>query len=75
MMMEEDIKDFNNSLKEMQENTTKQFQVLIKKTGKHIQTGDGNEQDNTRPEKGSRHNKENPAGTLRLGSTASAVRP
>jgi hypothetical protein len=58
MMMVEDIKkDFNNSLKEIQENTAKALQVLI---GKHIQTGDGNEQNHTRPKKGSKHNKENP---------------
>ena len=74
MMMVEDIKkDFNNSLKEIQENTAKGLQVLkekqenttkqvevLKKLGKHIQTGDGNEQNHTRPKKGSRHNKENP---------------
>ena len=59
MMMVEDIKkDFNNSLKEIQENTAKELQVL-KDRGKHIQTGDGNEQNHTRPKKGSRHNKEN----------------
>ena len=41
MMMVEDIKkDINNSLKEIQENTAKDFQVLKEK---HIQTGDGNE--------------------------------
>jgi hypothetical protein len=74
MMMIEDIKkDFNNSLKEIQENTAKELQVLkekqenttkqvelLKKMAKYIQTGDGNEQNNTRPKKGSRHNKENP---------------
>jgi hypothetical protein len=60
MMMVEDIKkDFNNSLKEIQENTAKELQVL-KDRGKHIQTGDGNEQNHTRPKKGSGHNKENP---------------
>ena len=60
MMMVEDIKkDFNNSLKEIQENTAKELQVLKEKR-KHIQTGDGNEQNHTRPKKGSRHNKENP---------------
>jgi hypothetical protein len=43
MMMVEDIKkDFNNSLKEIQENTAKELQVL-RKIGKHIQTGDENE--------------------------------
>jgi hypothetical protein len=46
MMMVEDIKkDFNNSLKEIQENTAKEVQVLKKKkTWKHKQTGDGTEQ-------------------------------
>jgi hypothetical protein len=40
MMMVEDIKKyFNNSLKEVQENTAKQLQVLKEKTGKHNQTG------------------------------------
>jgi hypothetical protein len=49
----EDIKkDFNNSLKEIQENTAKVFQVLIEKTGKQIQADDGNEQSHTRPKKG-----------------------
>ena len=75
MMMVEDIKkNFNNSLKEIQENTakelqvlkekqentTKQVEVLIRKTGKHMQTGDENEQNHTRPKMGSGHNKENP---------------
>ena len=56
MIMVEDIKkDFNNSLKEIQ-NTAKELQVL---KGKHNQTGDGNEQNHTRPKKRSRHNKEN----------------
>ena len=72
MLMVEDIKkDFNNSLKEIQENTakeykslkknrktTKQVEVLKEKQEKHIQTGDGNEQNYNRPKKGSRHNKE-----------------
>jgi hypothetical protein len=61
MMMVEDIKKvFKNSLKEIKENTAKELQVLIEKTGKHIQTGDGNEQNHTRPKKRTRHNKENP---------------
>ena len=71
MMVEDIKKEFNNSLKEIQENTAKELQVLKEKQGnttkqvevlkgKHIQTGDGNEQNNTRPKKGSRHNKENP---------------
>ena len=66
MMMVENIKkDFNYSLKEIQENIAKELQVLKKKTGKHnqtgrspyrktgkhIQTGDGNEQNHTRPKK------------------------
>ena len=38
MMMVEDIKkDFNNSLKEIQEKTVKELQVLKEKTGKHKQ--------------------------------------
>ena len=60
MMMIEDIKkDFHKSLKEFQESTTK-VTSPYSKTGKHIQAGNGNEQNNTRPKKGSRHNKENP---------------
>jgi hypothetical protein len=40
MMMVEDIKkDFNNSIKEIQENTAKELQVLKEKTGKQNQTG------------------------------------
>jgi septal ring factor EnvC (AmiA/AmiB activator) len=75
MMMVEDVKkDFNNSLKviqeniakqvqvlkEKQENTTKQVEYLKKKKRKHNQTGDGIEQKYTKPKKESRHNKENP---------------
>ena len=48
MMMVEDIKkDFNNSLKELQENTAKQVEDTKEeaqkslKGGKHNQTGDG----------------------------------
>ena len=53
MIMVEDIKkDFNNSLKEIQENTAKELQVLKEK------------QENTSKQvmemKGNRHNKENP---------------
>ena len=60
MMMVEDIKkDFNNSLKEIQEKTAKELQVLKEKQKKNIQTGDRNEQNHTRPKKESRHNKEN----------------
>jgi hypothetical protein len=59
MMLVEDIKkDFNNSLKEVQENTAKEVEVL-KETGKHNQTGAVIEQNHTRPKKGSRNNKEN----------------
>ena len=54
-MMVEDIKKvFNDTLKEIQENTTKELQILIEKTGKHIQTDDGNEENHTRLKKGSR---------------------
>ena len=74
MMIEEIKKDINNSLKEIQENTAKELQVLKEKqenTTKQVEvlkekqentseTGDGNEQNHTRPKKGSRHNKENP---------------
>ena len=60
MMMVEDIKkEFNNSLKEIQENTAKELKVLMEKQ-ENIQTDDGNEQNHTRPKKVSRHNKENP---------------
>jgi hypothetical protein len=59
MMVEYIKKDFNNSLKEIQENTAKELQVLKEKQ-ENTQTGDGNEQNNIRPKKGSRHNKENP---------------
>jgi hypothetical protein len=44
LMMIADIKKgFNNSLKEIQENTLKSYKSY-RKTGKHIKTGDGNEQ-------------------------------
>jgi hypothetical protein len=39
MIVEEIKKDFNNSLKEIQENTAKELQVLKEKRGKHNQTG------------------------------------
>ena len=65
MLIEDFKKGINNSLKEIQENTakelqvlkekqentTKQVEVLKEKKGKHIQTGDGNEQNHTRPKK------------------------
>ena len=61
MMLVEDIKkDINNSLKEIQDNTAKEVEVLKEIQKKHNQTGDGIEQNCLRPEKGSRHNKENP---------------
>jgi hypothetical protein len=58
------------SLKELQENTAKQVYVLkeetqkvpLRITGKHNQTGDGNEQNHPRSKNGSRNNKENPMG-------------
>jgi hypothetical protein len=58
-MQENTVKELQ-VLKEKEENTTTHVEVLKKKRGKHIQTGDGNEQNYTRPKKGSRHNKENP---------------
>jgi hypothetical protein len=40
MMTVEDIKkDFNNSLREIQENTAKELQVLKEKQEEHDQTG------------------------------------
>jgi hypothetical protein len=75
MMMEEDIKkDFNNSLKEIQENTGKELQALkekqenktkqvevlkVKKENTTKQVMELNK-NHTRPKKGSRNNKENP---------------
>ena len=58
MMVEDKKKDLNNSLKEIQENTAKELQVLKEK--QENTTNDENEQNHTRPKKGSRHNKENP---------------
>jgi hypothetical protein len=61
-------KDINNSLKEIQENTGKEVEVLKKETqkslkeGKHIQTGERIEQNYPRSKNGSRNNKENPKG-------------
>jgi hypothetical protein len=72
MMMVEDIKkNFNDSLKEIQENIAKEVEVLKEKQEsttkqvevlkeKQIQTGDGNEQNHTTSKKESRHNKEDP---------------
>jgi hypothetical protein len=62
------LKKYRRNFKEKQENTTKQVEVKKtkqnktkqNKTGKHIPTGDGNEQNHTRPKMGSRPNKENP---------------
>ena len=69
MMIVEDIKkDFNNSLKEIQENTAKELQVLKEKqenTTKQVEVlkekQDNNRlgQNHIRPKKESRHNKEN----------------
>ena len=58
MMREENKKDFNNSLKEIQENTAKELKVLKEKqenTPKQVM-----EMNKTIHKKGSRHNKENP---------------
>jgi hypothetical protein len=61
MILVEDIKKgFNNSLKEIQVNTAKEVEVLKKNTGKHNQTGDGIEQTDPRPKKGSRNYEDNP---------------
>ena len=61
MMMVEDIKkDFNNSLKEIQENTAKELQVLKEKqenTPKQVMEMNKTIRD---LKKGSRHKKENP---------------
>jgi hypothetical protein len=61
MMMVEDIKkDFNNSLKEIQENTAKELQLLIEKqenTCKQVMEMNKTILD---IKKGSRQNKENP---------------
>jgi hypothetical protein len=61
MMLVEDIKkDFNNSLKEIQENTAKEVEVLKGIQENTIKQVDGIEQNHPRPNKGSRNNKENP---------------
>ena len=57
MMVEDIKKGFNNSLKEIQENTAKEVEILKKieeNTTKPVM------ELNKRPKKGSRHNKENP---------------
>ena len=65
MVVEDFKKGINNSLKEIQENTAKQVEVLKEETQnplknyRKIQRGDGIEQNHPRPKKGSRHNKEN----------------
>jgi gas vesicle protein len=61
LILVEDIKkDFNNSLKEIQENTAKELQVLKEKL--ENTTKQGMELNKTIQDltKGSRHNKENP---------------
>jgi hypothetical protein len=74
MMMVEDIKkDYNNSLKEIQENAAKELKVLEEKQEnktKKVEVRKKNRkahpkrwwkwQNHTRPKKESRHNKENP---------------
>jgi hypothetical protein len=61
IMMVEDIKKvFNNSLKEIQENTAKELQVLIEKQENTSKQVLEIKKKHTRPKKGSRHNKENP---------------
>jgi hypothetical protein len=63
LMLVEDIKkDFNNSLKEIQENTAKEGQVLKEIQENTKRAGDGIEENHIRPKKGSTHNKENPKG-------------
>jgi hypothetical protein len=62
MMMVEDIKkDFNNSLKEIQENTAKELQVLKEKqenTTKEVT--ELKKKNSIQAKRGSIHNKENP---------------
>ena len=61
MVMVEDIKkDFNNSLKEIQENTAKVFQVLIEKQENKSKQMMEMNKTILDLKKGSRHNKENP---------------
>jgi hypothetical protein len=59
MLLEGIKKGFNNSLKEIWENTAKEVEVF-KEIQENNQTGDGIEQNHPRPKKGSRNNKENP---------------
>jgi endonuclease IV len=60
MMMVEDIKkDFNNSLKEIQENTAKELQVLKEKQGNTSkEVMEMKKKKHIRCKEGSRHNKE-----------------
>jgi hypothetical protein len=61
MMLVEDIKKgFNNSLKEIQENTVKEIEGLKELQENTTKTGDGIEKNHPRPKKRSRNNKENP---------------
>jgi hypothetical protein len=70
MLVEYIKKGINNSLKEPQENTAKQIEVLKDETQKSLKelqentvtTGDGIEQNHPRSKKGSRNNEENPKG-------------
>ena len=63
MLVEDFKKDINNSLKEIQENTAKQVELLKEETlkgitGKHNQIGEGVEQNYPGSENGNRNNKE-----------------
>ena len=73
MMIEDFKKGINNSLKEIQENTAKEVQILKEKqenTTKQVEVLKEKQENiskqamemsnHTRPIKGSRHNKENP---------------
>ena len=70
-MLVEDFKKYNNnSLKEVQENTAKQVEVVKQETQKSLkelqeknnQTGNGIEQNHPRSKNESRNNEENPKG-------------
>jgi hypothetical protein len=60
MMMVKDIKSILITHLKKYRRTLLKSNKSLKKTGNHIQADDGNEQNHTRPKKGSRHNKENP---------------
>jgi hypothetical protein len=68
MMVEDNKKDFNNSLKEIQKNTAKQVEDIKEEAQKSLKEFQENATKQVmelnkaipRPKKGSRHNKENP---------------